>query len=178
MRTLCEIMRIFDRHDVEERELSPSWRKRCRGRGRRLGRCRGCGRKHEMSSLRAVLGLGSASSVRRTFPRPSHNRRPTRTCIQHINHQLNTQWHSLVSASGPPLLCGHYGPSLLLVASPTSSSQKHKTWVFAPKASAMTRATRTRHRLQRRSTIRMVDTCNRGGTLISCNRIFIQLVPP
>lgn len=87
---------------------------------------------------------------------------------------------------------GHYGPSLLLAASPISSFPKHKTWVFAvrcliysvacqltlffdffrkkPKVSAMTRATRTRHRSQRRSTIRMVDTCNRGGMLISCNR--------
>jgi hypothetical protein len=95
MWTLCEIMRIFDRRDVEERELPPlppyqtaftvvagvthSWRKRCRRCGRRLGRrCRGCGRKHEMRSQRAALGFGSASLVRRnrTFPRPSHNAPP------------------------------------------------------------------------------------------------------
>jgi hypothetical protein len=201
-----------------------SGRKRCRGRGRRLGRCRGCGRKHEMSSQRAALGLGlSAEHSHALLQPPPHSD----LGIQHINHQLNTHgilWSPQVAHSCK-FEISRFGDRLAALPTWLSSYSiftiiffqvMRPLWPFfaasgityflvskaqdmgvrcalfdtfshlpahifcfrffriKPKASAMTRATRTRHSLQRRNTIRMIHTCNRGGAFISCNRILIR----
>ena len=120
MRTLCEIMRIFDRLDVEERELPPlpayqtvSWEQLVSPTpGANVVEDAGvvlddvCAADESMSRANSgpFSASASASAVRRTFPRPHTTAAPLGVApSQHINHQLKHSWHSLVSASGPPL---------------------------------------------------------------------------
>jgi hypothetical protein len=113
-------MCIFDRHDIEERELSPlrdlsessqsmstaltpgaKGGRRCGGR---FGRWRrwdeSIGSKARLAHCGPeILALGISPEHSHTQPNRRHRSWTAQLIVKHP-HLLNTPWHSLVSASG------------------------------------------------------------------------------